>query len=128
MFVLQLAPRVKSRTGDGEGEGSYGNWTNGGREDVDISQGWRGRGTPVIKMGKQRPREATTCPQSHSDVSHLQAGHFSRLEPSSPPQTWWVSAVSCLVRWTGSVSLGLGVHQGFPDPPPRATWNLPSFF
>lgn len=57
MFVLQLALRMKSRTGDGEGEGSYGNWTNGRREDGDISQVRRGRGTPIIKMRKQRPRE-----------------------------------------------------------------------
>ena len=57
MFVLQLALRMKSRTGDGEGGGSYGNWTNGGREDVGISQMWRGRGTPIRQKGKQRPRE-----------------------------------------------------------------------
>ena len=38
-------------------EGSYGNRTSGRREDVNISQVRRGRGTPIIKMRKQRPRE-----------------------------------------------------------------------
>lgn len=71
MFVLQLAPRVRSRTGDGEGEGSYGNWTNGRREDVDISQVWRGRGTRVIKMGKQRPRERPRPAHSHTAMSPI---------------------------------------------------------
>lgn len=94
---------------------------------MDISQVWRGRGTRVIKMGKQRPRERQEGP-AHSHTACLPSPGWAFLQVRAIKSTTdLVGLHSVLLDEVDRRCVsGPGCPQGSPDPPLRATWNLPS--